>query len=104
MEKDCIFCKIAAGETPVEIVRYAEGTIVSFPDKYPKAPGHTLVIPTEHYQWFLDMPDMYTDKLFRTAKMLAQKLKEEYKADYVKFIIEGKDVPHVHVHLIPSKL
>ncbi|HEV8666519.1 MAG TPA: HIT domain-containing protein [Candidatus Paceibacterota bacterium] len=104
MKEDCIFCKIAAGEIPLEKVTHEDGSIVSFPDKYPKAPGHTLVIPTEHYQWFLDMPEEYTDKLFRTAKRIAKQLKEEYEADYVKLLVEGKDVPHVHVHLIPAKV
>jgi len=102
--ENCIFCKIVRGEIDTQKVTHMEGRIASFPDKFPKAPGHTLVIPTEHYEWFLDMPDDYTDELFRVAKKLAWELKAEHQADYVKLLIEGKDVPHVHIHLIPSKL
>jgi histidine triad (HIT) family protein len=102
--ENCIFCKIAKGEVPSQKVHHEDDTVVSFPDINPKAPGHTLVIPTEHYQWFQDMPDEYTDRLFRAAKKIARQLKEDLQADFIKLNIDGRDVAHVHVHLIPQKL
>lgn len=77
---------------------------MSLPDLHPVAPGHTLVIPTAHYEWFYELPDDIADKLFRAARKIAQELKDRYSADYVKLSIVGKDVPHVHVHLVPMKL
>ncbi|MFD6952863.1 histidine triad nucleotide-binding protein [Nocardiopsis sp. TSRI0078] len=47
-QDDCLFCKIAKGEVPAEIVRESERT-VAFRDINPQAPTHVLIIPREHY-------------------------------------------------------
>jgi len=99
--ENCIFCKIAAGEVPSEKIHHEDDLFVSFPDIHPRAPGHTLLIPTAHHTWFYDLPDDLSDKFFRTAKKLARELKEKTGADYVQMSIIGTDVPHVHAHLIP---
>jgi len=44
---DCIFCKVAAGEIPAQIVRRGDG-MVAFRDITPQAPTHLLVIPIQH--------------------------------------------------------
>lgn len=102
-DPDCIFCKIARKEIPSEII-YEDDDLIAFSDIHPVKLGHTLLIPKDHYKWFLDMPDAATDKLFRGAKKVGQTLKDRYGADYIRLGIVGKDVPHVHVHLIPQKL
>lgn len=102
-EENCIFCKIARKEIPAEIT-YEDDALIAFLDIHPKTPGHTLLIPKEHYPWFIDTSDELSDKLFRTAKQLSKKLKEEYKADYIHLDIVGVDIPHTHIHLIPQSL
>jgi diadenosine tetraphosphate (Ap4A) HIT family hydrolase len=57
-----------------------------------------------HYRWFYELPDEIANKLFRTARHIAQELKEKTKADYIQLSIVGSDVPHVHVHLLPRFL
>lgn len=47
MAADCIFCKIAAGELPSEIV-YSDDQVVAFKDIRPVAPVHILIIPRKH--------------------------------------------------------
>ena len=101
--ENCIFCKIGRGEIPTEKV-YEDEKMLAFLDIHPKAPGHTLLIPKEHHQWFIDLPDTLYDSLFKTAKSLSRQLRTEYGADYIQLSIVGRDVPHVHVHLIPRKL
>lgn len=101
--ENCIFCKIVAGEIPSKKV-YEDESTVAFFDIQPKAPGHVLLIPKSHYQWFQDMPDEVSDPLFRAAKTIANQLKSDYSADFVRVGIVGTDVPHVHLHLIPQKL
>lgn len=98
----CVFCKIISGDIPSEKV-YEDAETIAFLDIQPKAPGHTLLVPKEHYLWFTDLPDELSAPLFQKAKELSQKLKEEYGADYIELAIVGVDVPHVHVHLIPRK-
>lgn len=106
MEKDCIFCKIASHEIakePADIV-YEDADFIAFPDIHPTAPGHTILIPKEHYRWFEEIPDALYTKLFLTAKKIAAELKQKLDVDYIHLSIVGKDVSHVHVHLIPRKL
>ncbi len=101
--ESCIFCKIVSGEIPSKKIFEDEHTI-AFLDIHPKAPGHTLLIPKDHYPWWTDMPDDLSDHLFHTAKSLGNKLKAEYNADYIRLGIVGTDVAHTHIHLIPLKL
>lgn len=100
--EDCIFCKIVRGEIGSEKVHHENDRVVSFSDIHPVRPGHTLVVPAAHYQWFWELPDDLANDLFKVARTLAKELKETYRADYVRLSIVGKDVPHVHVHLIPQ--
>lgn len=99
----CIFCKIVRGDIPAERTYEDEG-FIAFLDIHPKSPGHTLLIPKEHHQWFIDMPEPLYGNLFAKAKEVSKKLREEKGADFVQLSIVGTDVPHVHVHLIPRTL
>lgn len=45
--EDCLFCKIASGAIPSEIV-LEDDAFVAFRDIDPKAAQHVLVIPREH--------------------------------------------------------
>lgn len=100
---DCVFCKIVAGDLPSKKV-FENELFLAFLTIKPKGPNHTLLIPKTHYRWFYDLPDDLYDQIFKIVKTLAQELQAKTKADYVKLLIDGKDVPHVHVHLIPSSL
>lgn len=44
---DCIFCKIAKGEIPSDII-YQDDKVIAFNDIDPQSPVHFLVIPKEH--------------------------------------------------------
>ena len=55
-DEDCIFCKIAAGELPAEIVQEDEHTI-AFMDINPWTRGHALVVPRNHSRNLYDAPD-----------------------------------------------
>lgn len=101
---DCVFCKITENEIPTEKKEHAGGAFISFLDRNPKAPGHTLLVPTKHYRWFLNMPEGEYVELMKVARTLSRTLKDEYGADYIQVGIAGDEVPHVHVHLIPRKL
>ena len=98
--ENCIFCKIAKKEIPTEII-FENDFVVAFPDINPEAPGHTLVIPKEHHQWFQDVPEEIATKLFTSSQHVAKELKEKYKSKFIELKILGIDVPHTHIHLIP---
>lgn len=100
--KDCVFCKIISGEIPTHFL-YENEFVVAFPDIKPVAPGHTLVIPKKHHRWFYEVPGEEANEWFSAAQMLGLKLKEDHGADHVELSIQGVDVPHAHIHLIPRQ-
>lgn len=100
---DCIFCKIVSGEIPAQKT-YEDEKVLAFLDIHPKGPGHTLLISKEHYRWFEEMPDELSNHIFRVAKTIAKEMKASTGADHVQLGIVGKDVPHVHIHLIPRQV
>ena len=45
---DCIFCRIASGEIPAQVVGRTPD-VLAFRDLNPQAPVHVLVIPVRHH-------------------------------------------------------
>lgn len=110
MQKDnCIFCKIAAGKLPADIV-YRDEEILAFKDINPRAPFHLLVIPVSHYEQapeFLntDSPAMI-GKMFMTAKKVAREqglLAGGYRLAMNLGKGAGQAVDHYHLHLLGGK-
>ena len=56
MREDCIFCKIAGKQIPVEPI-YEDDEFIAFRDLNPQAPVHVLLIPKEHYDTVMDVAD-----------------------------------------------
>ena len=102
-KENCIFCKIIKKEIPCSFT-YEDDNFVAFLDIKPKAPGHTLLIPKEHYVWMHETPDEVISNIFITTKKLMNKMIKETPCDYVQVSVLGKDVPHFHIHLIPRFL
>ena len=101
----CIFCMIANGEIPSYKV-YEDESVLAFLDVNPTAYGHTLVIPKEHCDSFLDCPAEVRNHVFEVAQMLANKLEKNLKCDGINLLSNmheaaGQSVHHFHVHLIP---
>lgn len=98
---DCIFCKIAKGEIPCQ--RIAEDdNFLAFLDIHPFTPGHTLVIPKQHFRWTYDIPNF--GEYWEFAKLVSQKLKEEFNPEFINFLTMGNDVFHAHIHVLPRYL
>lgn len=97
---DCIFCKIAKREIPAEIV-YEDNDFLAFLDIHPQAPGHTQVIPKEHYRWVWDVPD--AGKYFEVVKKIAQAMQKAFgDIDEIHSRVIGEEVPHAHIWIYPA--
>ena len=70
---DCIFCKIIAGEIPASKV-YEDEQVLAFLDISQVTPGHTLVVPKEHYRNLLEMDATNASQLFAQVPKVAQKV------------------------------
>lgn len=96
---DCVFCKIVKGEIPCQKV-YEDDHYLAFLDIKPLSPGHTLLIPKDHYRWVYDVPNF--GQYWEVARDLALKLKDQHQAKFISFLTLGDEVPHAHIHLIPK--
>lgn len=104
-DPDCIFCQIAGGDGPAEIVDCDERT-VAFMDIQPGARGHVLVIPRAHAA---DLHEISTEDLaatFATAQRLAGRMRDRLGAEGVNLLNSAgraawQTVFHFHVHVIP---
>lgn len=101
--EDCIFCKIAAGEIPANVV-YEDEDVIAFEDLNPQTPVHTLLIPKQHYHSLSDdVPEEVLGKLFSAVKKVAQ-LKGVDERGYRIVANKGDDgrqtVFHLHIHIL----
>jgi len=104
---DCLFCKIAAGEIPAEIVKKTD-KFVAFRDISPQAPTHVLVIPTYHVASLNDAkdPDLL-GRMLAFARDLARELgiaERGYRVVLNTNPDGGQTVFHLHVHLLGGRV
>ena len=102
---DCIFCKIIAGEIPSSKV-YEDDQVVAFLDISQVTPGHTLVVPKQHFRNLLEMDADSASQLFARVPDIARKVMKATGAAGMNIInnneeIAGQTVFHTHVHLAP---
>ena len=100
INEDCIFCKMAKGEIPVDKI-WEDDKHFSFLDLHPINPGHILVIPKKHMDYLFDLNDKEYNELMTKAKELAIMLKQKLKPKRIGMAVEGFGIPHVHIHLVP---
>ncbi len=101
----CLFCQIARGDRHAHTVFEKEGT-VAFLDIFPCTPGHTLVIPRQHYPTLDEMPAEEAGRLFHVAAVVAGKVQAAMGAAGFNLGVNngkaaGQEVFHVHIHIIP---
>lgn len=102
---DCVFCKIIQGNLKAEIVD-SSNSFIAIRDIHPKALGHTLVIPKEHYVTLLDLPDRLGNEMLVFAKKVSSSLLEKKYGDGFNLVMNnlscaGQVVMHAHLHIVP---
>jgi histidine triad (HIT) family protein len=68
----------------------------------PMAVGHALVVPIEEIDHWVDASPELAAHLFAVAHRVATAQKAAFDCDKVGLIIAGYEVPHAHIHLIPT--
>lgn len=95
-----IFSKIIKGEIPCYKIAENED-FFSFLDINPIAEGHTLVIPKKEIDYVFDLEDEMLKELMSFSKKIARAIDASLGTIRTGVIIEGLEVPHAHIHLIP---
>src|SRR5215210_4297597 len=104
-DDDCIFCAIASGEGPAEVVQEDEHT-VAFMDINPWTRGHALVIPRAHSPNLYEIGDEDLARTMAAVRRLAQKMRDALGCDGINALnstgeAAWQTVFHFHVHVIP---
>ena len=102
---DCVFCSIAADNSPAYRL-YEDASTLALLDTEPATRGHTLVIPKEHYETITDTPEEIIEAVFRAVQRVAATLESVYEPDGINIVqsngtTAGQEVRHTHVHVIP---
>ena len=95
-----IFTRIVQGELPSYKV-YETEKVYAFLALDQINLGHTLVIPKNEVNHFFEMETDEYEEVFKVSKFLSESIKEVSQASRVAMAIQGFEVPHAHVHLIP---
>lgn len=105
---DCIFCKIAAGEIPADIV-YDDGEVLAFRDINPEAPVHLLLIPRQHIATLNDLSEAdaaLVGRLYLAGQQIAMELgvaESGYRTVINCNRDAGQLVFHIHMHLLAGR-
>jgi len=103
--ESCIFCKIIKKDIPHFGV-YEDEHCLAFLDIYPRAKGHTVVIPKIHVETIESADAQTIATLFSGVQSAVQKVTEVLQPDAYSIgwnngEVAGQAVPHIHVHILP---
>jgi histidine triad (HIT) family protein len=103
---DCIFCRVASGEIPAQVVRRGDG-MLAFRDINPQAPTHLLVVPTEHVPSLNEVRDeALLGRLLAFARDAAREAgiaDEGYRVVVNTNSEAGQTVFHLHLHVLGGR-
>jgi len=104
MPKGCVFCDVVAGADHHLV--YRDEQVVAFLDHAPVIKGHTLVVPTTHYETLDDLPDAALVPLFSLVRRVSVAVQSALGAEGSLVLTNtriSQSVPHVHLHVIPRR-
>jgi histidine triad (HIT) family protein len=106
-DPSCLFCKIAAGEIPSQILHRDE-RIVAFKDVNPKAPFHALVVPTRHITSLNELSPgdagLAGEVVLRAIQLARdQRLLKSYRLVWNCGPDAGQSVFHIHLHVLGGR-
>lgn len=105
MKEDCLFCKLANGVFPTNMV-YEDEDFSVIMDISPAAKGHCLVVAKEHYENALTAPDEILSKGLVVVAKVARGVKKAMGCDGINILqnngaAAGQTIYHLHFHVIP---
>ena len=97
---DCLFCKIIKNPCNEKII-YEDENVFVVPSLRAVCNGHILVIPKKHTDFFFNMEDDEYLELMKITKKIAKALQKAYGSTTVGIMLNGFEILHVHLHLVP---
>ena len=95
-----VFTRIIRGDLPGRFV-WRDERCVAFLTLAPLKPGHTLVVPRQEVDHWLDLEAGLAQHLFAVAQSVGKGIQRAFRPTKVGLVIVGLEVPHVHLHVSP---
>lgn len=95
-----LFTQIINGDVPGKFV-YKDEQVVAFMTISPITTGHTLVVPRQEINHWIDMPDDLAARVMTASQIVGRGIQAAFDPIKVGVMVAGLEVPHVHYHLIP---
>jgi histidine triad (HIT) family protein len=95
-----VFTRIIRGDLPGRFV-WRDERCVAFLTIAPLKPGHTLVVPRQEVDHWLDLEPDLAQHLFGVAQSVGKGIQAAFRPTKVGLVIVGLEVPHVHLHVSP---
>jgi diadenosine tetraphosphate (Ap4A) HIT family hydrolase len=95
-----VFTRIIEGEVPARFV-WRDRSCVAFLNITPLAPGHTLVVPMEETDHWIDLGLELAADLMHVSQAIGKAIQKSFKPEKVGLAIAGLEIPHAHVHVWP---
>lgn len=104
---DCLFCRIAAGEIPADVVHQTDRTL-AFRDVSPQAPTHVLVVPRDHHTDVAALADADPGLLSEVVQAAVAVARQEGLDGGFRLVANtgddgGQTVQHLHVHVLGGR-
>jgi len=96
-----IFTKIIQGEIPGTFVHRDKHCVV-FMSINPMADGHALVVPIQEVDHWVDCSPELAAHLFAVSHRVGLAQQRAFGCERVGLIVAGYEVPHAHIHVIPT--
>ena len=96
-----IFTRIIDGEIPGTFI-WRDDRCVAFMSINPLATGHVLVVPIDEIDHWIDASADLTAHLFEVTRQIGVAQQASFRCDRVGVLIAGYEVPHMHIHVIPT--
>lgn len=97
-----IFTRIIEGQIPGTFV-WRDEVCVAFMSINPIAPGHTLVVPRAEVDHWIDLLEDVAQHLYRVSHVIGRAQQAAFDCERVGLIVAGFEVPHTHIHVIPTR-
>jgi len=102
---NCLFCGIVNGEVSASIV-FEDEISIAFLDHRPLFPGHSLLVPREHFETLTDLPTTLVGPFFQNAQLLSRAVESALEAEGSFVAMNNRvsqSVPHLHLHVVPRR-
>jgi histidine triad (HIT) family protein len=95
-----LFTKIIQGDIPGRFV-WRDEQAVAFLTIAPITTGHTLVVPIEEVDHWVDLDPALAAHLTEVARRVGRAQMQAFSPTRVGLLVAGLEVPHCHLHVLP---